>query len=271
MEYKGYKSNFHTHSTFCDGKSTPEEIVKAAIEKGFFAIGFSGHGYTPYDLRYCMKDTDGYVAQISRLKKRYKGQIQIYTGIEEDAFAPIERSRFDYIIGSCHYYCVDGTYMPIDSNYGYFQKCLEAFDYDVVRMAEAYYAPFCEYIKRRKPDIIGHFDLITKFDEVEDHIFLQSAEYARTAEEYLHEAIKSGSLFEVNTGAITRGLRKSVYPYENLLHILKKTDTGIILSSDSHQVDTLDGYFDETVKYLKDIGFSGAYTLCDGNFAKYSF
>lgn len=51
-------ANFHTHSTFCDGKNTPEEIVLAALEKGFVSIGFSSHGYTPYDLRYCMKDTE---------------------------------------------------------------------------------------------------------------------------------------------------------------------------------------------------------------------
>jgi len=29
------KVNFHTHSTFCDGKNTPEENVISAIKKGF--------------------------------------------------------------------------------------------------------------------------------------------------------------------------------------------------------------------------------------------
>ena len=28
-------TNFHTHTVFCDGKSTPEEMVLAAIEKNF--------------------------------------------------------------------------------------------------------------------------------------------------------------------------------------------------------------------------------------------
>ena len=61
-------ANYHTHTSFCDGKNTPEEIVLYAIEKGFTSIGFSGHGYTPFDLRYCMKDTEGYIKEISRLK-----------------------------------------------------------------------------------------------------------------------------------------------------------------------------------------------------------
>ena len=34
------KSNFHTHSTFCDGKNTPEEMVEVAIEKKIDIWGF---------------------------------------------------------------------------------------------------------------------------------------------------------------------------------------------------------------------------------------
>ena len=32
-------SNLHQHTTFCDGKSTAEEVVIAALEKGFSSIG----------------------------------------------------------------------------------------------------------------------------------------------------------------------------------------------------------------------------------------
>ena len=66
--------SYHIHSTFSDGKNTPEEIVLAAIEKGFIAIGFSDHGFTNYDLRYCMKDQTGYVNEIKKLKEKYKNQ-----------------------------------------------------------------------------------------------------------------------------------------------------------------------------------------------------
>lgn len=262
-------ANFHTHSVFCDGKNTPEEIVLSAIDKGFSAIGFSGHGYTDFDLRYCMKDTCGYITEINRLKEKYKKSIQIYLGVEEDAFYPLDRSKFDYIIGSSHYFHIGSKYYPIDSNYDYFKKCLKVFEYDIERLSETYYASFCAYINRRKPDIIGHFDLITKFDELDKSLFLENANYNKIAEKYVKEAAKSGSLFEVNTGAISRGLRTSVYPNENLLHILKKLDAGLILSSDSHNIDTLDFGFNEAKKYLKDIGFTHLFTLYNGKFVKY--
>ena len=51
-------ANFHTHSTFSDGKDEPEEIIKYAIECGFDALGFSDHAFMDHDRRYCMKDTN---------------------------------------------------------------------------------------------------------------------------------------------------------------------------------------------------------------------
>lgn len=261
-------SNLHTHTTFCDGKNTPEEIVIRAIEKGFDSIGFSGHGYTDFDQRYCMKDTDAYISAIKHLKKKYKNEIQIYLGIEEDAFSLTNRNDFDYIIGSSHYLCVKGKHYPIDSSYEFFKKCLEIFDNDIISLSHTYYKEFCDYILKRKPDIVGHFDLITKFDEMDDSLFLHNDEYLKLSKKYLLAALKSEAIFEVNTGAISRGYRTTPYPYENLLYLLKKHGAKITLSSDSHSKDTLDFHFSQTKQLLLDIGFKQIYTLFDNEFIK---
>ncbi len=263
-------SNFHTHTVFCDGDNTPEEVVKSAIDKGLSAIGFSGHGYTDFDLRYCMTETDKYIAEVKRLKEKYKDKIEVYLGIEEDAFYPLNnRDQFDYIIGSSHYFKVGDEYHPIDSSHEYFKKCLKLFNYDIPRMAESYYSAFCEYITERKPDIVGHFDLLTKYDEVGEPLFLNNEDYNKIAEKYLKQAIKSGCIFEVNTGAISRGMRTSFYPANNLLQILKENNAKLILSSDSHNKDTLDFGFSDALEKLRQIGFKTLYTLRDGKFAEY--
>lgn len=263
------KSNFHTHSTFCDGKNTPEEVVINAIEKGFLSIGFSSHAYTEFDLRYCMKDTEGYIAEINRLKNKYKDQIQIYLGVEEDAFQPVDRRKFDYIIGSSHYFHVNNKYLPIDSNREYFIKCLEEFNYNIPLLTETYYSTFCDYIVKRKPDIIGHFDLITKFDELSESLFLNNKEYNNIAEKYIKKIASLGCYFEVNTGAIARNLRTSPYPKENLLYILKKHGTGLVLASDSHVIDTLDFQFEDIACYLREIGFDHLFYIYNNKFEKY--
>ena len=252
-------ANYHTHTTFCDGSNTPEEFVRYALEQGFSAIGFSGHGYTPFDLRYCMKDTDGYIEEISRLKREFGNKITILCGIEEDAAAWTERERFDYIIGSSHYLTVGEKYYPIDSGYDYFMDCLTAFDGDVRRLAEAYYSTFVRYIRERKPDIVGHFDLITKFDEMDGDRLLGDPRYLETAEKYMRLAAENDVIFEVNTGAIARGIKKVPYPAPHLLYILKEKDCKLILSSDAHSVEALDHHFRETEALLRDIGFRFVY------------
>lgn len=261
-------SNFHTHTNFCDGKNSPEEVVLSAIEKGFDCIGFSGHGYTPFDLTYCMRDVDGYIKEIKRLKEKYKNKIQIYLGIEEDSRYFCDRDNFDYIIGSSHYIYVNGEYYPADESLDNLKKCIEAFDGDILKLADSYYSSFVSYVHKRKPDIVGHFDLITKFDEIDEQVFLNNKDYLKLSEKYMEDALESDVIFELNTGAISRGLRKTPYPHENLLNIINKKGGKIILSSDSHEIKTLDFYFKEARKYLYDIGFRQVYVLHDNTFKK---
>ena len=262
-------SNFHTHTVFCDGDNTAEEMVLSAIEKGFDALGFSGHGFTDFDLSYCIKDMPGYISEINRLKDKYKDRIEIYLGLEEDAYCLCDRSKYDYIIGSCHYAKVQDQYYAIDSGAEYFSTCLGLFGGDPMKLAENYYGYFCEYILSRKPDIVGHFDLITKFDELGESIFLKNSAYNALAEAFITRAASSGCIFEINTGAISRGVRTSPYPALNLLQALKKENAPIILSSDSHSVSTLDCAFEDTRRMLFDLGFREVCSLSGGSFKKY--
>ena len=262
--------NLHTHTNFCDGKNTPDEMVLSAIDKGFDVLGFSGHGYTEHDLSYCMKATDEYIKTINSLKNKYKEKIQIYTGVEEDATSVLIRENFDYIIGSNHYVKKDGKYYAVDSKKENFIINLKIFDNDPMKLAENYYELFVNYIKKRKPDIIGHYDLITKYDETELGCYFNNEKYHKMAAKYLEEVIPCGCIFEVNSGAISRGYRTSVYPYENLLHILCKSDGKIILSSDCHSADTIDFYFKEMTYMLKNIGFKDRYVFYNNEFVKVS-
>lgn len=261
-------TNYHTHTTFCDGKNTPEEIVLYAIDKGFSSIGFSGHGHTPFDVRYCMTDTTGYIEEISRMKDKYGKKIEIYCGVEEDAFAYVDRQNFDYIIGSSHYLYIKDKYYPIDSGYDYFERYMEAFDNNVLKVSEAYYSTFVSYIKKRKPDIVGHFDLITKYEESGTPYFFNNEDYWKIAEKYLRLAAETDVVFEVNAGAMTRGIRTTPYLGQRLLYVLKEKEGKVILSSDSHKVETLDAYFDEMKCILRDVGFNHVYEFSKGKFVK---
>ena len=248
-------SNLHTHTTFCDGSSTPEETVISAINKGFCSLGFSGHAYAPYGLEYCTKDEDGYIKEILRLKEKYSSEIEIYLGTEEDAYHLIDRSKYEYLIGSLHYVKAKDGLLPIDLGQECIGRILDSFGGDVGAIAENYYSYFADYLRSRRPDVVGHFDLLTKYDEKLGPVFLGNPKHDKIAESFISSLARDGFLFEVNTGAIARGLRTLPYPATNLLRILHRENAPIILNSDCHNAQNLDFGFREAKAMLREIGF----------------
>ena len=106
-------SNYHSHCTFCDGRSTPEDFIKFAVAHGFRAYGFSSHSPLPFETFWNMSKDDmpEYLTEIERLKKKYSDRLEIYVGLEIDfldesynASIPYFRNLpLDYRIGSIHF------------------------------------------------------------------------------------------------------------------------------------------------------------------------
>lgn len=98
------KANYHTHTKYCDGKNTVAEMTKAAFDKGFTHLGFSGHGYTDFDESYCMsrENIQNYLRDVAAVKAEYAGKMEVYAGVEQDCFSAESTDIYDYIIGSTH-------------------------------------------------------------------------------------------------------------------------------------------------------------------------
>ena len=111
------ESNYHTHTTFCDGADSPEELVAEAIRLGCPEIGFSGHSYLEEDSG-CMskQGTQEYCREIRRLREKYRDQITIRLGIEQDIFSEVDRQDFDFIIGAVHYIEKNGKKYAVDES-----------------------------------------------------------------------------------------------------------------------------------------------------------
>ena len=248
-------SNLHTHSTFSDGKNTPEEIVLSAMDKNFLSIGFSDHSYTPCDESYCMFDTEypAYRRTVNELKARYADRIDVLLGLEFDYYSPaIDRAEWDYLIGSVHYLCIDGECHPIDHSLEQQLTCIGGpCGGDKLEMARRYYDLMVKHITALKPDVVGHFVVITKFGLFDDG----SPVYEKLATEALDEVMKTCPVIEMNTGAISRKKRDLPYPADFLLRRVLKNGGSILLSADSHAKETLDCFFPESVDILRGIGF----------------
>jgi len=250
------KSNFHTHTIFCDGKDTPEEMVQTAIEKGFEILGFSCHSYFYPDREYTTNsETEPlYRKAVAELKEKYKGKIEIFCGIEQDYYSE-PAIGYDYIIGSVHNVYKDGEYLTVDASPEPFMNNLNLhYDGDYDAFAEDYFGIVADVVNKTDCDIIGHFDLVQKNSEKNG--FGQSQRFLSAAEKAVKALIPFGKPFEINTGALARKTRTIPYPSPEILKMIKDYGGKIVFSSDCHDRNYLDCNFAEIEKMAKDLGFT---------------
>jgi len=125
--------NFHTHSNFCDGKSTLEETVAKAKSLKMKGLGFSSHAPLPFACSWSMKPErlNEYLNKIITLKNS-QTDLQVYSGLEVDYVPKIAgpekfSSELDYTIGSVHFVesFNDGKGWEIDGPHSFFLEGLE--------------------------------------------------------------------------------------------------------------------------------------------------
>lgn len=240
--------DLHVHSVFSDGKDTPRDIVVSAIEKGVKTLGFSDHSYTEFDERYCIqRDKQAeYIRTINELKNEFSDKIEILCATEQDFYSTAPTSGYDYVIGSVHYVLIDGEYIPVDETADILKQTADKyFSGDILSLCEAYFENVGKVYEKTKCDIVGHFDLITKFNEQEQLFDENDPRYIRAYRKAVDKIITDCKVFEINTGAISRGYRTTPYPSENIRRYIRQKGGKFILSSDSHQKETLCFEFDK--------------------------
>ncbi len=247
-------SSPHVHSQFCDGRSTAEEMVQAAISRGFVSLGISSH--FNYDGPVRPSEQNEYIAHIRSLAHAYADRIRLWLGAERDFYSSVDPSLFDYTIGSVHYLWINDDYFPVDSNP---QKLRQAVDQhfagDGAAMACAYYRQLGHYIQSFRPDIIGHFDLVMRLNRRQEFFDPNHPLVMRAAYECMEQAMEGCCLLEVNTGAIPRFGATSPYPELPLLQRWHALGGEVILSSDCHLAEQIDGGYELGLKRMRDAGY----------------
>ncbi len=263
------KQNLHTHSIYCDGKDTPEEMVLAAIEKGFDSIGFSGHSYMYFaeSIGMTPEGTEEYKKEIKALKQKYADKIKIYLGLEFEMCSKVDLAGYDYLIGTVHYMPIDDCPIGIDRSQDVVKNVIDTyFGGDGMAYAKEYYRLLATLPEYGSFDILGHFDLITKHSDNIKFFDEESKEYKNAVIEAVEALAGKIPFFEVNTGAIARGYRKTPYPTAFILKELNRLGFGAIISSDCHDKNFLDCGFEDARKLLIECEFKERYILTDNGF-----
>ncbi len=257
------KADFHTHTTFCDGASTPREMVEAAFKAGFTDFGISGHA--DYD---CVEKGFGmigdiftkYLSELRDLREEYRGRMNVYIGIELDSCGPYQKA--EYAVGSTHAIPVEGGYLAVDMSDQELTAGVEKyFGGDWYAMTGAYFAQHAKAAEIFPCDWIGHFDLVCKFNEGNRHFDENSSIYREQGMAALEKLLGSNLPFEINTGAISRGYRKEPYPSMFFLKEIKARGGRIMINSDSHHTSTIGYGFRQAKELAEAAGFGSVCVL----------
>jgi histidinol-phosphatase (PHP family) len=262
-------SNFHSHCTFCDGHSQPEAYVEAALSRHFRAYGFSSHSPLPFETCWNMSacNMEGYIREISRLKEKYSGRIEIYLGLEIDyldetynASIPYFRSLpLDFRIGSLHFLpwqqplteenmtCIDGPFARFVETVG------ERYGNDVRRITKHFFDTSMQMAEAGGFDIVGHADKIcmngsgcSGFDRAADW-------YRKPFEDYLGLIAEKGYVMEVNTKNFLR--KGQLYPSQDALKRIREHRIPVMVNSDCHTPALVNDGRNEVLALLREAGF----------------
>ena len=188
----------------------------------------------------------------------------------------------EYTIGSTHFVPVPGSsvwsapaafgthregsenwdLIGVDGDIGMLHdQCRQYYGGDFYALSADYYRFEAMVAARLHPTFIGHFDLITRFNDLSradgGHFLDETSErYLLPARRAMEGLVPYGLPFEINCGAVNRGRKKELYPRPELLRHLYALGGEIVISADAHQKELLDGGFEEAMVVARWSGFT---------------
>ena len=277
------KINMHTHTVWCDGKNSAEEMVLAAIQKGFNVLGFSGHCIHPLNPDFYKPVDDvwhiptanikAYTEEIRRLKEKYSDQIRILLGFEADYFESPEfgsaipdKNAYadfspDYLIGAVHFVNTEKGFYTVDHKAEVIQENLIKLysnangKIDGRKAVCDYFAAEREMLKKGNFDILAHPDLLRKRNGQLKFFSEEESWYKEELKATAKEISKAGIITEINTGAIARGAMDDTYPSLYFLELLHENGVPVCINSDAHTTDGLDCAFERAAEQARRVGY----------------
>lgn len=256
-------STLHCHTVYSDGKNTIEEMIRSAIDKKFCMIGISDHGPLSIPCECNMKadNFSAYRKEIATLAEKYRSQIEVRLGLECDWLKgqPIrfyDNFATDYRIGSVHFMKCGDKWTAIDKSEETQTEAVDRFyNGDRVAFVLDYYRYVGEMTAAGGFDILGHLDLVCKFNENNRLFNEDDAVFDSAVGRILDAAADNRIAVEINTGAVARKYRSRPYPSLRILKACRKRRLPLYINSDAHNVFSLDCFYPEALKLAQECGY----------------
>lgn len=277
-----YFSNYHSHNTFCDGRSSMEDFVKFAIAHHIRKYGFSSHAPLPFLTNWTMvaDDYPDYEKEFYRLKEKYQAEIELFLGLEIDFVlncsdagnAFFRDKKLDYAIGSIHYLdkIAENKYWSIDGPFAEFHAGLNLFcEGDIRQACRRFFEVTNLMMEKGGFDIVGHFDKIC-FHARKYKDFKVTDKWFRDLVITSLEIIKKKNfILEINTKSLPE--HGITFPDISFYDIINELQIPVHVNSDCHYPTNVSVGFSETFLNLKAAGFKTMQQLHNGQWIPVEF
>jgi histidinol-phosphatase (PHP family) len=276
--------NYHSHTNYCDGSSSPIDYIKEAVRLELPAYGFSSHAPVNFKTDWCMGEGNlvKYLAEINEIKRVYRELIEVYVGLEID-YIPhdlirkqrlIDELKLDYFIGSVHFVgsFENGDPWNIDTSYELFTRGLiEIYKSNFKKAGIKFFELTRQMIEEYKPTVVGHIDKIKMFNS-EGSFFKETDKWYREQVILTINKVKEyNSILEINTRGYYKYHKKDLYPSEWIIELMNKQEIPITINSDAHHPSEITNGMAYAAEMLKSLSVDKIYALYNNKWREFEF
>lgn len=242
-----------------------EVFVEAAWQAGFTAYGISSHAPLPFPARWTLaqEKVGEYLNEISRLKTKYDGRLELYAALEIDylheeqhpGIPYFQQLPLDYRIGSVHLvYTPEGKIIDTDTSCENFRQLLENdFHGDLKLLVSAYFEASMRLVEHGGFDFVGHANKISYNVEQCDPYLTREDWYANKVRDLFAFVAEKGIKIEINTKAYSQ--KGCFFPRMENWKLLKEFGIPLVVNSDAHFPELVNAGRMEALQALYEAGF----------------
>lgn len=268
----GHSGEFCGHA-----KDTLEQIVQRAIEAGFTHYGLSEHSpryettrlfpenprespripeEREWGVQGLVDRFEAYATEARRLKRVYSDRIELVLGFETEKLPDADwatvmrelraRHGFEYMVGSVHHLDRGWVDFSAEETRQLADECGGA-----IPMHQRYFDSVRELVTTLRPEVVGHLDLIRKFDGM-------NARFEDALWPHIDAALEAVYAVDgrlgVNCGAYRRGL-SPVYPLPEILARAREIGVRVTLGDDGHGIETVGAGLQASLQTIAKAGY----------------
>ena len=248
----------HNHSNFSfDAVDTVEAMCRRAEELNLKAFAITDHSdLDGKNLDECIKVVSNSVKAMEKFRNENKTTCEFLTGIElgeaidypEDAKKMLTLCNYDVVIGSYHN-------SPTGEDF-YFMDCSTLTDEEIANYLNGYFDSVLKTVLYADIDVIAHITYPFRYVVGDYKRNASVSDYLDKITAILKAVIDMGISLEVNTSGLRQKIKETLPNREILTLYRSLGGDKVSLGSDSHNTNDLSRGIDETIKVIKEIGFT---------------